>query len=211
MQTRRFVGLAIAATLLTGCGTTPEGGSETSRTMPSPSPETVTVTAPPETVTVTAQPETESPAAESESPEESTSSGIALPPSSRALGLDDFFQPEDDWEEGRWDVADRIDLQGVSSSISEYEGQFLELRLQNQFSAMQFDAGQSNDSEASGCVTKIDVFVDGELRETREFGFNEIRTFEDIDVRDGNAVRIEASTAECVDRVRLVLTDIQLQ
>lgn len=211
--------MSFSALLLTGCGTAAD-------VTPSDLTQTITVTAPPKTVTVTASPPpaeasappteaSASPTEASPSPSEaptdpSAQPGTILPPSDQTLGLSDFFQPDRSWEEGRWNVADRRDQRGISATFS-YGTKDLELRLQNEFNTLQFSAGQTNDSTSSTCTTSIDITVDGELRETREFGFNTLQTFEDVDVRDGNAVVIDADPQRCSDGVRILLYDIQLQ
>lgn len=215
--------------LLGGCGDDDGGDVEAATVTVTPAAVTVTspavtVTPPAETVTetqtVTVQPtETTSDPptptgdddeAGGEETDSESPTTIELPPEGDELGLDDFFNPSRDWQEGRWNVADRTDAKGVSVGLYS-SGQDLELRLQNQFASLRFDAGQSNDSMSSECTTKVDVVVDGELRETREFRFNTIQEFDGVDVRNSNAVRIEVSKSGCYDSVRVVLMGIELE
>lgn len=217
---RGMIVIVSAVVVVSGCGGAgdDDGGEAAAATVTVTQP-AVTVTPPAETVTETVtveptgttseppRPTDDDDETESESGEETTT--IELPPEGDELGLDDFFNPDGNWEEGRWNVADRKDEQGVSAnSLSSRE---LELRLQNQFSTLRFDAGQANDSTSSECTAKVDVVVDGELRETREFGFNVVQEFDGVDVRDSNAVRIEVSLPGCNDYVRVVLSRIQVE
>lgn len=222
MQYRSVIALAGVSLVLSGCA---GSGAEadlaaaastvtTTQTVTAPA-ETVTVA--PETVTVTVEApndETEPPSATTEDetvPEETESAAdstaIELPSDDRPLGLDDFFNHESSsWEEGRWNVANRANERGVSINLR--RSTELELRLQNQFTSLRFDAGQANDSKSSECLTKVDVVVDGEVRETREFGFNMIQEFTGIDVADGNAVKIKIDNNVCDARV--VLSRVQV-
>lgn len=221
MRLQRGIVVAASAVLvLSGCAGAGDGdGGEAAAATVTVTQPAVTVTPPAETVTetVTVEPtgttsEPPRPTDEDDDtgtePSEETTT-IELPSEGDELGLDDFFNPDGNWEEGRWNVADRKDEQGVS--VNSLSSQELELRLQNQFSTLRFDAGQANDSESSECVSKVDVVVDGELRETREFGFNTIQEFEGVDVSDSNAVRLEVSKTGCSDYVRVVLSRIELE
>ncbi|USQ77303.1 hypothetical protein [Ornithinimicrobium cryptoxanthini] len=220
MQYRSVIALAGVSLVLSGCaGSGAEGDLAaaastvtTTQTVTAPA-ETVTVA--PDAVTVTvettneeAEPpshtEAEAQSEETESADDTTA--IELPSDDQPLGLDDFFNHASSWEEGRWNVANRANERGVSINLS-YDTE-LELRLQNQFTSLRFDAGQANDSASSECLTKVDIMVDGEVRETREFGFNMIQEFAGIDVADGNAVKLKIDNARCAARV--VLSRIQV-
>lgn len=222
MQYRFVTGLAAVALILSGCGDAGADGEEptaapatvmTTQTVTAPA-ETVTVA--PETVTVEATskvsesptPTTEVEVQSEETESDTDATAIELPSDDRPLGLDDFFNHSSSWEEGRWNVANRTNERGVAIRLS--SGSELELRLQNQFTTLSFDAGQANDSASSECLTKIDILVDGELRETREFGFNMIQEFADVDVADGNAVKLEVTNSNCSDTARVVLSRIQV-
>lgn len=217
MLIRRIVMIAPLA-LLAACSDAGQSASSTGAPGTVTQTVTETVTATTEvTVTVESTP-TEEPVegAETTDTESSATSdtvtgpGVVLPPDSRPLGLDDFFNPSSSWEEGRWNVATKANEQGVSTEISYFDEEQLELRLQNQFASLRFEAGQANDSMSSDCVTKVDIFVDGELRETREFEFNVIQEFDEIDVADSNAVVLAVSNSECGDSARVVLSRIEV-
>lgn len=238
LRLRRLV-FVMPIGLLVACGGgESQGGGETAG--PTPAEVTVTVTAEPpesdttaetetetvtETVTITAAADTAEPVdggATGSSASGSTDAGagaeetetgetVVVPPQNRPLGLHDFFNVGQDWEEGRWNVATRSNLQGIAIAGNLMRPRELELRLQNQFSLLSFEAGQANDSISSECTTKIDIIVDGELRETREFGFNKIQDFPDIDVAGGNSVRIAVGSTGCSDSVRVVLSNINVE
>lgn len=221
MHYRSVIALAGVSLALSGCaGSEAEGDVAaaastvtTTQTVTAPA-ETVTVA--PDAVTVTVETTNEdaeppSPTTEDEAQSEETDSAddttaIELPADDQPLGLDDFFNHDSSWEEGRWNVANRANERGVSINLRYHTE--LELRLQNQFTSLRFDAGQANDSASSECLTKVDIMVDGEVRETREFGFNMIQEFAGIDVADGNAVKLKIDNGGCAARV--VLSRIQV-
>jgi len=170
------------------------------------SPETVTVE-----VTATASEPTPTPTMAASEPEsgEAGLETLDVPSANRPLGLDDFFNPRGEWEEGRWNVADRENEQGIAATIRRAND--LELRLQNRFSTLSFDAGHANDSESSECTTQIDILVDGELRETHSFEFNVIQSFKDVDISDGNAIKLIVSNTCVGGTSRVVLSRIQVE
>lgn len=108
------------------------------------------------------------------------------------LGLEWFFEPSSDWDESRFDVADRRQAPGIGTRIDYcYQGasEVLELRLSNYFSRLTFSVGQSNDSRASDQKLIVEVIANNAQVEVRRVQFNEIQAF-DIPVKGVNAMKI---------------------
>lgn len=220
MDLRSSIAAASACVVLAACANNAETADPTATPTPDAAAETVTVTetvretitaAVSETVTVTetvTAEATEDPPAtdETEGPTETS----ALPPPAQPLGLSHFYNPGQSWEQGRYNIANRDNEQGISVDLAHHQDSRLELRLENKFTSLEFDAAQANDSRNSDCVTKVDIFVNGELRETREFPFNAIQEFRGIDVTGGNAVIIECTLQDCYGSARIVLSNIEV-
>lgn len=198
-MSRRALIFVASTMALAGCG----GGAV--QDPGAASPETVTATVTVTTTPSPTEPEDPTPSPTDEPSETTAEPAIELPSEDRELARDDFFNATSEWEDGRWNVANRSSEKGIGLLIRSGRTAELELRLQNRYESLRFDAGQSNDSPSSECVSKVDIIVDGELRETREFGFNVIQEFGDVDVRDSNAVKLEVSNSQCSGGYALVV------
>ena len=82
---------------------------------------------------------------------EPTPNGVLSPEvKGQTLVLADFFNPDSDWTEGRYDVADQGSVSGVAREVSTCGlsdwAPTLELRLANNFDNMKFQVGQDNNS-----------------------------------------------------------------
>jgi hypothetical protein len=122
----------------------------------------------------------------------------------RQLGLDDYFNADDSvWQERRYDVADRQDVQGVGATIgscsaSGSQARGLELRLGNNFSELTFTAAQSNDSQRSDQNLVVEILANNEQRDIRSVPFNQIQDFT-VDVEGVNALVIRLYLDDAVD------------
>lgn len=226
--------LALGSVGISGCGA-PEGAESSQATV------TVTAEAEDEAAsgTESASP-TESPGSSTtedstadETPDDTPLGGASESPSDgpvlgedragEALTLADFFRPSENWEEGRFDVADETDVSGISSEVTECEisdygpNAVLELRLANNFETLKFSVGQSNSSESSESTLVVRAVGNGEQIDIQQVPFDEVQEFE-LDVKDVNALRIETFLEEdqesyCSDEgpVNAVLWDAELQ
>jgi hypothetical protein len=172
----------------------------------------------------TSAPETTSPAATStSSSSSSTSSSPGGPLGSDAAGrkltLADFFQPDSQWAEKRYDIADKSQVQGIGTTVqycgTGYAPRELELRLANNFDELTFSVGQANDSRASDQNVTVEVLGNNQQIDIRTVPFNQIQEFR-IPVSGVNALKIALSLDEDVQNcgrtgsVVAVLTDITL-
>ena len=168
--------------------------------------------------------ETTSSSATSTSP--STSSTSASPggplgtdAAGRKLTLADFFQPDSQWAEKRYDIADKSQVQGIGTTVqycgTGYAPRELELRLANNFDELTFSVGQANDSRASDQNVTVEVLGNNQQIDIRTVPFNQIQEFR-IPVSGVNALKIDLSLDEDVQNcgrtgsVVAVLTDITL-
>jgi hypothetical protein len=132
------------------------------------------------------------------------------------IGLDAFFDPQYGWEESRYDVADRGQVQGVSAFATSCSKplQFLEMRLQNKFKQLKFSVGQGNDSESSKYDLVVAVVANGKQVDVRNIPFNAVQDF-NISVDGVNALEVtfmrNLPTGGCDTKtVRAVIFDATL-
>jgi len=137
----------------------------------------------------------------------------------RKLTLADFFQPDSQWAEKRYDIADKSQVQGIGTTVqycgTGYAPRELELRLANNFDELTFSVGQANDSLASDQNVSVEVVGNNQQIDIRSVPFNQIQEFR-IPVSGVNALKIDLSLDEDVQNcgrtgsVVAVLTDITL-
>ena len=137
----------------------------------------------------------------------------------RKLTLADFFQPDSQWAEKRYDIADKSQVQGIGTTVqycgAGYAPRELELRLANNFDELTFSVGQANDSLASDQNVSVEVVGNNQQIDIRSVPFNQIQEFR-IPVSGVNALKIDLSLDEDVQNcgrtgsVVAVLTDITL-
>src|SRR5690242_17360435 len=137
----------------------------------------------------------------------------------RKLTLADFFQPDSQWSEKRYDIADKSQVQGIGTTVQYCGGGYapreLELRLANNFDELTFSVGQANDSLASDQNVSVEVVGNNQQIDIRSVPFNQIQEFR-IPVSGVNALKIDLSLDEDVQNcgrtgsVVAVLTDITL-
>jgi hypothetical protein len=110
----------------------------------------------------------------------------------RPLTLANFFQPDTSWLEKRYDIADKSQVQGIGTTVSNcYQGNArpLELRLGDKFEELTFSVGQANDSEASDQKLVVEVLANNQQVEIQSVPFNQVQDFR-IPVDGVNALKI---------------------
>jgi hypothetical protein len=127
--------------------------------------------------------------------------------SGRALTLGDIFGATLEWEETRYDIADRKDVQGIGVTLSycgETSGGELELRLARNFTRLTLNVGQANNSPSSDDVLVAEIVANGRQKDIRRIPFDRIHKF-DVNVKDVNALKvrlwIEDGDNDCNDDV----------
>lgn len=225
---RRSSAVLLTAILLGACSPSapatpsapPESPPHVAQTTPSETSSTSREDAPP-------SPDTESPTAiwttPAADPTPSRSGGedesMPILSAGRPLGLDSFFQPDGNWKENRYNVADRDAIQGVTSKISScqsYGAERLELRLENKFDTFSFVVGQANSSEVSNQTLLVEVIANGVQLDVRRVEYNRLQPFEGLPVRGVGAleirVQLDPEAEFCGDgSVIAVLHEIRLE
>ncbi|MCZ2812976.1 hypothetical protein O2W15_16190 [Modestobacter sp. VKM Ac-2979] len=148
-----------------------------------------------------------------------TMTASSIPSSAGAEGaitLDDFFNPSAAWTEDRFDVADQKSVSGISANVStclDLNAPTLELRLGNNFTTLNFAAGQSNDSLDSDQNLIVTVTGNNTVLDSRTIPFNELQMFE-VPVTGVNALKISMALDQgesfCQGEVEAVITDVEL-
>ena len=199
--------ILLGALPLAGCGSAAADGATSARTVAI----TVTQTVTPTDSQTSADPSGDAPAAPSE-----VDVSPSAPPTLTAgqrLGLDAFFEPAYVWEESRYDVADRGQVQGVSALVTSCSTprQSLEMRLENKFKQLKFSVGQSNDSASSKYNLVVAVVANGKQVDVRNIPFNAVQDFS-LPVDGVNALEVSFArnlpTGGCdSDTIRAVVFD----
>lgn len=113
-------------------------------------------------------------------------------PSDIPLTLDKFFEPNENFEENRYDVAGREDVLGIATEIQRCEQNeygVLELRLANKYQTLRFSVGQADVSQSSEETLFVEIVGNGTQLEIRRVPFNQIQDFE-LQVAGVNALKI---------------------
>jgi len=117
--------------------------------------------------------------------------------SGRLLTTADFFAVPEGWVDGRFNVAGKTALTGVSGELegckdeADDETSTVELRLANNFSVLTMTVGQDDDSVSSDSVVTVRATGNGTYREEVKVPFNSTVPFK-VDVRGVNALKIQA-------------------
>lgn len=127
----------------------------------------------------------------------STESGSVLSPERAGvpLTLSDFFGAADEgvWEQSVYTVADRQDVSGMAAVVdacSQESGTALDLRLAGQFSTLEFEVGQSANSETTRQSLIVQVLdSSGGLLSQEKVGYDTVQRFK-VDVSGVNAAQI---------------------
>ena len=133
------------------------------------------------------------PSEEPSEPVDSPTSGVlASEAANKPLTLSDVFKYPAQWKEGRYDVADRKQVSGISGIISgcgDSYGKTLELRLANNFSKLKLEFGQTNSSNSSDQTLQVRLETNGEYVDSKSVKHNQITAME-ISVQKVNALKI---------------------
>lgn len=174
------------------------------------------------TVTVTARTDSmtgpSSPAVTQSSPSSSntstpgitTASASATPgqtvPSARAnqpLGLADAQAKVGEWEESRYEIADRSDVRGMGVPVtycgdnSGVSNAMLEYRLANRFKTLSMSISQANSSKQSDQQLTVAVIANGSQLDIQTVPFNQVKPVQ-LPVLGVNALQIRLSLNEKV-------------
>lgn len=184
----RLLTAGLTAALLAGCG---------SGKSPQAAPTDPPATTVSETPSATETPEpTESPTQDvvEEPPTESPTGPVVLGSnaSGRELKLADVFAAEGTWEESRYDVANRRDIQGMGVTLhycGEDGAAQLELRLARNFKKLTMSVGEANDSPNSDQVLIVEIVANGRQQDSRRIPFDRIQPFSES-VAGVNALKV---------------------
>ena len=113
----------------------------------------------------------------------------------RDLTKSDFFSAPDAWQDGRFDVAGKRGLSGISGPLDscqqdQSDHETLELRLANRFKKISMKVGQSDESEQSDAVLNVRLLGNGKYIDSVKVPFNEVSDFS-APVSDVNALKFE--------------------
>ena len=108
----------------------------------------------------------------------------------RDLTRGDLFNPPLSLKEDLYNVATISKKKGIGARLRDSDGVEAELRLENRFRKLTFNAGQDNSSESSDLTLRVEVYRDGKSDQFIDIPFNEVKPFE-IDVTNTNALKID--------------------
>ncbi|WP_256695139.1 hypothetical protein [Actinomyces oris] len=108
----------------------------------------------------------------------------------RDLTRADLFNPPFILKEDLYNVATTSKKKGIGARLRDSDGVEAELRLENRFRKLTFNAGQDNNSASSDLTLRVEVYKDGKSDQFVDIPFNEIKPLE-IDVTKVNALKID--------------------
>ena len=108
----------------------------------------------------------------------------------RDLTRADLFNPSDSLKEDLYNVATTSKKKGIGARLRDSDGIEAELRLENRFHKLTFNAGQDNNSASSDLILRVEIYKDGKSDQFVDILFNEIKPIE-VDVTDVNALKID--------------------
>ncbi|WP_286967442.1 MULTISPECIES: hypothetical protein [Arsenicicoccus] len=124
-------------------------------------------------------------------------SETGLPPISAddRISLSQVFAKTDGWQENKYNFAGKVGVQGMASLVQgcgsdSSQVQWIELRLQNKFTELDFDVSQSDSSKSSDQRLTAEVVANGQQVDIDTVPFNKIKAFTRINLRDVNALKI---------------------
>ena len=187
-RTRRTLGTALLTTALllgTAACSSFAGDSAGATSSSHRSTSTARTTTPADTSTSTST-------SSSSAPSSSPGGPLGTDSAGRPLTLANFFEPDSSWAEKRYDIADKSQVQGIGTEVTNcYQGNArpLELRLGNKFKQLTFSVGQANDSQASDQKLVVEVLANNQQVEIQSVPFNQVQDFK-IPVDGVNALKI---------------------
>lgn len=108
----------------------------------------------------------------------------------RDLTRADVFNPPFILKEDLYNVATISKKKGIGARLRDSDGAEAELRLENRFHKLTFNAGQDNSSASSDLTLRVEIYKDGKSDQFVDIPFNEIKPLE-IDVTNVNALKID--------------------
>ena len=108
----------------------------------------------------------------------------------RDLTLGDFFNPSESLKEDLYNVATFSKKKGIGAYLRYSDGVEAELRLENRFHKLTFNAGQDNNSLSSDLILRVEIYKDRKSDQFVDIPFNEIKPIE-VDVTNVNALKID--------------------
>ena len=108
----------------------------------------------------------------------------------RDLTRADLFNPPFILKEDLYNVATISKKKGIGARLRDSDGAEAELRLENRFHKLTFNAGQDNSSASSDLTLRVEIYKDGKSDQFVDIPFNEIKPLE-IDVTNVNALKID--------------------
>jgi hypothetical protein len=181
------VAVLVCGVALSACSSSTKGHGKASASVSTP--QTVTVTETPTSTPV-----------DSESVPTDVVSGGSVPsvsgivPPGRAntpLTLNDFFNPDGNWEQAVVNVADQSGVQAIRGDLGSCgDDAELELRLNDRFRTLKFDVGEDNTSPSSDQTLVVTVSVNGQQVNAKKVGFNTILPLS-VNVTSANSVKID--------------------
>lgn len=109
------------------------------------------------------------------------------------LGLNAVFSTVGEWEESRYEVADRSDVPGmgvvVATCYDDQDAPELEFRLANRFDELSFNVAQGNTSQDSDQQLAVRVLGNEGQLDIQKVPFNQVKPIS-LDVSGVNALKI---------------------
>lgn len=197
---------SFAALTLTACSGRPTTSEPTPQPTTAPPSQTPTSSPSPSPIAPPTQPPTPSSTASTTAADSSTpptrvdngatptsQAGEAGAPTNtqgRYLTRADLFNPSDSLKENLYNVATTSKKKGIGARLRDSDGIEAELRLENRFHKLTFNAGQDNNSASSDLTLRVEIYKDGKSDQFVDILFNEIKPIE-VDVTNVNALKID--------------------
>ena len=108
----------------------------------------------------------------------------------RDLTRTDLFNPSAALKEDLYNVATFSKKKGIGAYLRYSDGVEAELRLENRFHKLTFNAGQDNNSLSSDLILRVEIYKDRKSDQFVDIPFNEIKPIE-VDVTNVNALKID--------------------
>ena len=108
----------------------------------------------------------------------------------RDLTRTDLFNPSAALKEDLYNVATSSTKKGIGAYLRYSDGVEAELRLENRFHKLTFNAGQDNNSLSSDLILRVEIYKDRKSDQFVDIPFNEIKPIE-VDVTNVNALKID--------------------
>ena len=106
------------------------------------------------------------------------------------LTRSDLFNPTAALKEDLYNVATSSKKKGIGAYLRYSDGVEAELRLENRFHKLTFNAGQDNNSLSSDLILRVVIYKDRKSDQFVDIPFNEIKPIE-VDVTNVNALKID--------------------